>query len=189
MPRKRMLQYFIVLLLVQTIAFLPMYTQNFMYGDDLWGFSTEFEGTVKNGLLFSRPFIYFLYGILPKLSFLTLKYFRICNAMFLYLFGCILLKFVLEKTKDIKRAFFMAVCAVVGCMAVDCIAYASIFPINVSLMVSAISFIIYSKAERLSGRKKSIAIFTSGVSLFTAFFFYQIGTPIVFVFYVFYEKF
>ena len=33
---------FLILLVLQTIAMLPLYTQNFMYGDDLWGFTENY---------------------------------------------------------------------------------------------------------------------------------------------------
>lgn len=186
--KEKLLQCYIGLLMVQVIAFLPMYTQNFMYGDDLWGFAEVFDGTVKNGLLYNRPFIYFLYGIIPKLSFFTIKYFRLCNAIFMYFFGCIFLKFVFEKTNEIRRAFVLSTCIIASCMAVDCIAYASIFPINSSLMISAISFIVYQKAKDGSRKERICMVLISGICLLTAFFFYQIGTPIVFVFFVIYEK-
>lgn len=181
-------EYYIKLFLVQTLAFLPMYTQNFMYGDDLWGFARSFDGNLSTGLYFSRPFISFLYGILPETSFLTIRYFRIVNGIFLFGFGCILLRFIAQRTQNLRLAFFVSVMAVASCTAVDCIAYASVYPINSALMISALSFVIYLKARTTTGRQKIILLAESGICLFSAFCLYQIGTPIVFLFYMITEK-
>ncbi len=176
------------LLLLQIIAFLPMYTQNFLYGDDLWGFTTAFNGNVSSGLYFERPFISFLMGLLPETSFRTIQNFRILNGLFLLGFGCVLFRFVALKTKNIYLAFLFSVLAIASCTAVDCIAYASIFPINASLMISAISFVLYDEATETIGGNKALLLTGSGVCLFTAFCLYQIGTPIVFLFYMIAEK-
>lgn len=179
---------YIKLFLVQMLAFLPMYTQNFMYGDDLWGFATDFNGNLSTGLYFSRPFISFFYGILPETSFLTIRYFRIVNGMFLFGFGCILLRFIALRTQNLRLAFLISVMAVSSCTAVDCIAYASVYPINSALMISALSFVIYLEARENKGRRKFILLAESGICLFSAFCLYQIGTPIVFLFYLIAEK-
>lgn len=176
------------LLLAQTIAFLPMYTQNFMYGDDLWGVATDFGGNISSGLYFSRPFASFLNGIPLDTSFRSIRYTRIINGMFLFGFGCILFRFIVLKMQNIHIAFLMAIMAVASCSAVDCIAYASVKPINSSLMISAVSFTIYHDAMDLNGSRKIIGLVESCACLFTAFCMYQIGTPIVFLFYVIAEK-
>lgn len=187
-PSRTFCEYYIKLFILQTVAFLPMYTQNFMYGDDLWGFATKFNGDLSTGLCLSRPFISFFYGILPETSFLTIRYFRIINGIFLFCFGCILLRFTAQKTKNLRFAFFVSVMAVASCTAADCIAYASVGPINSALMISALSFVIYLKARTATGYKKIILLVESGVCLFSAFCLYQIGTPIVFLFYMIAEK-
>lgn len=181
-------KYYIKLLFVQTLAFLPMYTQNFLYGDDLWGFASDFSGNISTGLYFSRPFISFLYGILPETSFMTIRYFRMITGLFLLTFGCILLRFIASRTKSFRLAFFISVLAVAACTAVDCIAYASVYPINSALMISALSFVIYLKAREAEGRRKKVLLLESGICLFSAFCLYQIGTPIVFLLYVIAEK-
>lgn len=178
------LNYYLKLFLVQTCAFLPMYTQNFMYGDDLWGFASDFNGLLTSGLFFSRPFISFLLGMVNDTSFLSIKYFRICNGVILLLFGCIFFRYLAIKLRDFQIAFLVSVLAIAGCAAVDCVAYASIFPINMSLLLSSISFVIYLKARKTKGKYKLILLVESGVCLFSAFCMYQIGTPIVFLMYV-----
>lgn len=181
-------RYYLLLFVLQVVAFMPMFTQNFMYGDDLWGFATDYNGNLDTGLYFSRPFISFLMGILPKTTSLNIRYFRIINALFMYLFGCLFFRFIMDKTKSLKLAFLVSVGAIATCSAVDCIAYASVYPINISLMCSAISIILYFMAIENKGKKKTILLIESGICLFSAFCFYQIGTPIVFVFWVIYEK-
>lgn len=176
------------LLIVQIMAFLPMYTQNFMYGDDLWGYKTDFGGDVSPGMYFSRPFVNFLSGFLLNNSFDSIRFVRILNGLFLFGFGCILIRFITMKIQKTHIAFFVAVMAVVSCSAVDCIAYASVTPINSSLMISAASFVIYQEAMASNGSRKIIGLVESCVCLFTAFCLYQIGTPIVFLFYVIAEK-
>ena len=184
---KRMRVYYLKLLLLQTVAFLPLYIQNFMYGDDLWGFSDGFNGSLSLGIYFSRPFISFLQGILPDTSSTSLNYFRILNGITLYLFGCIFLKFLLHLTKKIIFSFVISSMLIAGCFAVDCVAYASIYPINSSLLLSALSFVLYLEMKRQQRGKKIFFLATSALMLFSAFCMYQIGTPIVFVMYIIYE--
>ena len=179
---------YVKLLIAQTCAFLPMYTQNFMYGDDLWGFASNFNGLLDQGLYFSRPFISFLYGMLDDTSFLSIKYFRILNGLILFLFGCILFRFLTIKIKNCGIAFLFSVLAIAGCIAVDCIAYASVYPINMSLLLSAVSFVIYLKSREVKGGYKCILLIESGLCLFSAFCMYQIGTPIVFFMYMVAER-
>lgn len=185
---KETFKYYFILFVLQLIAFLPLYTQSFMYGDDFWGFASDFNGDISGGLYFSRPFISFLNGFLFNTSFEKLNYFRIFNSIFLYLFGCILFRYITIKTKHRQLAFLFSAIAISSCVAVDCIAYASVYPINISLMISAISFVLYDKAHEEQGNKKIVLIIESGICLLTAFCFYQIGTPIVFVMYVISEE-
>lgn len=65
------------LLVVQTVAFLPLYTQTFMYGDDLWGYSRDFDGSLSGGIYYSRPFVSFLNGFLVDTSFKSINNVRI----------------------------------------------------------------------------------------------------------------
>lgn len=186
--KKVRMGYYLKLLAVQVCAFLPMYTQNFLYGDDLWGFASEFDGNLSTGLHFSRPFFSFLYGTLTNTSYTSIRYFRVYNGIILFLFGCIVFRYITTRVRDCKVAFLFSAIAIAGCTAVDCIAYASVFPINSSLVLSAISFIIYLKARTSSGRYKIILLLESGLCLFAGFCMYQIGTPIVFLLYVINEK-
>ena len=55
---------------MEIIALLPFFTQKFMYGDDLWGFDNDFNGSIQAGLYFSRPFIGFLQGYVVNSDFL-----------------------------------------------------------------------------------------------------------------------
>lgn len=185
--KRTCLFYYFKLFFIQTCAFLPLYTQNFMYGDDFWAFAVDFNGELGQGLYFSRPFLDFVYGIVRDTSFLSIRYFRISNGIILFIFGCILFRYLVLRKVNSTIAFFFAVIAIAGCSAVDCIAYASIFPISWSLMLSAISFVIYLKA-RNARRFKIILLIESGVCLFSAFCFYQIGTPVVFLMYIIAEK-
>lgn len=180
---KQMGTYYLKLLLFQTVAFLPMYIQRFMYGDDLWGFSGSFNGDLSSGIYYSRPFLPFLQGALLKTSSETLNYFRILNGFILFLFGCIFFKFLVLLTKKIKTSFTISLMLIAGCFAVDCVAYASIYPINSSLLLSALSFVLYMEAKQWKKGKKFF-LFISVLSLFSAFCMYQIGTPIVFVMYI-----
>ena len=182
------LKYYFILFIVQMIAMLPLYTQNFMYGDDLWGFSENYSGNLSDGLFFSSPFIDFLKGTVLDTSFQSIKYFRLYNGLVLFMFGCMIFYFVYNQTQKKNLALFFSTCAIAGCSAVDCIAYASIFPINMALVASAVSFILYSEAHNECVKKKGLLFCASAVSLFTAFCLYQIGTTIVFVMYVIYEK-
>lgn len=68
---------YLCLLVMQTVAFLLFYTQTFMYGDDLWGYSTKFNGSVSDGIYYSRPFISFLNGFLVDTSFKSINAVRI----------------------------------------------------------------------------------------------------------------
>lgn len=169
--------------LAQIVAFLPMYTQPFMYGDDLWGFTADFTGQVGDGLYFSRPFIKFLYGFLPDTSFQSLNYFRMFNGIVLCLFGWVLFRFVLEKTQSFTLSLMMAVISVAGCTAVDCIAYASIYPINASLLLAAISAVFYLQRNDKSGFRRTCYVFMAAICLYAAFNMYQLGTSIVFLMY------
>lgn len=183
------LKYYLLLLAVQTIAFLPLYTQNFMYGDDLWGFASNYEGQLDNGLYFSRPFIDFLLGVLPDTSFLSIRYFRLYNGFILFIFGCVLFKYLVSKGMKENASFCFASLAIAGCFAVDCIAYASIYPINISLLLSAVSCIYYLKAvETAESKQKCMLLLVSVACLFTAFCMYQLGTTIVFLLYIVSEK-
>lgn len=181
-------KYYVKLWLCQLVAMLPLFTQNFMYGDDLWGFTDSFNGNISTGVYYSRPFLSFLVGPLLDTSFLSLKHFRLYNSLFLLIFGCILFRYITDKTGKIGRAFLFSALSVSCCTAVDCIAYASIYPISASLMFSAISFVAYDKAATKKGKHKAGYILLSGMCLFSAFNMYQIGTPIVFLFYVIGEK-
>ena len=158
-----------------------------MYGDDFWAFAVDFNGELGQGLYFSRPFLDFVYGVVRDTSFLSIRYFRISNGIILYVFGCILFRYLVLRKVNSAIAFSFAVIAIAGCSAVDCIAYASIFPISWSLMLSAISFVIYLKA-RNARKFKIILLIESGVCLFSAFCFYQVGTPVVFLMYIIAEK-
>ena len=142
------------LLVVQTVAFLPLYTQTFMYGDDLWGYSRDFDGSLSGGIYYSRPFVSFLNGFLVDTSFKSINNVRIFCGLTLFLFGCVMFRFMVDETKNVKRAWFFAVLSVAGCAAVDCIAYASVYPINASLLISAISFITYLKAMESENQKR-----------------------------------
>ncbi len=183
---KILFKYYALLFTVQTVAFLPMYTQNFMYGDDLWSFASDFDGTLSRGIYYSRPFIGFLKGMLPN-GFL-IKSFRIYNGLTLGLFGCVLFRFLTLRMKNYKWAFGFSALAITGCFAVDCIAYASVYPIHVSLLISAVSFIVYGEAKKSFGKSKIVYLGISAICLFTAFCMYQIGTPVVFLFYLISEK-
>lgn len=180
--------YYIKLLMVQTVAFLPFYTQNFMYGDDIWGFAKDFNGDISEGLYFSRPFIKFLLGPLSDTSFASMNVFRIFNGFILFLFGCVLLRFMIEQGVKFNKAFCFSAIAISGCVAVDCIAYASVYPINSSLLFSAVSYIMYLKAREEAKEKKKIFFLISGICLFSAFCMYQIGTPVVFLMYMITER-
>lgn len=180
---KKIKFYYIFLLGVQIVAFLPLYTQNFMYGDDLWGFATNFDGQLSSGLYFSRPFINFLLGPLQDTSFLFIKSFRLYNGLILFLFGCILFRFLIANRTEEHIAFLISLFAIGTCFAVDCVAYASIYPINMSLLLSAVSFVFYIKSRESKVHKKSF-IMVSMVSLLTAFCMYQLGTTVVFLFYL-----
>lgn len=140
-----------------------------MYGDDLWGFATNFNGDLSNGLYFSRPFISFFCGILPKTSFLTIRYFRFVNGMFLFGFGCILLRFMALRTKSLRLAFLVSVMAVASCTAVDCIAYASVYPVNGALMISALSFVLYLEARENKGGGETKIHFTGRIGNLLSF--------------------
>ena len=172
---------YLFLLFLQLIAFMPMYTQNFLYGDDLWGFELGYNGDVGAGLYFGRPFIKFLYGAIPNISFLNINYFRIFNGICLFLFGCVLFKFLYEKSNSLNKALVLSVAAIASCVAVDCVAYASIYPINMSLLLSALSFIAYRKNLKEKGLKKSFFCLIAFCCLVTAFCLYQVGTSIVFL--------
>ncbi len=180
--------YYFKLFLIQTCAFLPLYMQNFMYGDDFWWFDSNFSGSLERGLYFNRPFICFLRGILNDTSFLSIRYFRICNGIILLVFGCVLFRYLSIKIGNCKVAFFFSVLTIGSCTAVDCIGYATIFPINSSLLLSASSLVAYMKAQNSIGQKKLMFLGVSGISLFSAFCMYQIGTPIVFLLYMISER-
>lgn len=176
------------LLVVQTVAFLPLYTQTFMYGDDLWGYSRDFDGSLSGGIYYSRPFVSFLNGFLVDTSFKSINNVRIFCGLTLFLFGCVMFRFMVDETKNVKRAWFFAVLSVAGCAAVDCIAYASVYPINASLLISAISFITYLKAMESENQKRMFYLCISIITLVSAFCMYQVGTPIVFLMYIIHEK-
>ncbi|MDO4343726.1 MAG: hypothetical protein Q4C50_02870 [Eubacteriales bacterium] len=180
-------KYYIVLLLVQIVAMLPMYTQSFMYGDDLWAFADDYSGTITASMLYSRPYLDLLKGPLLDTSFQSIKYFRIYNSLILFAFGCILFKFTYEQTKQASRALIFSALAISSCFAVDCVAYASIYPINGSLLSSGISFVLYVKSKRAEKKEKIALLIGSMICLLNAFYMYQIGTPFVFVMYMIYE--
>lgn len=182
-------KYYVKLWLCQVVAMLPLFTQNFMYGDDLWGYTNSFNGDISGGVYFSRPFASFLAGPLLDTSFFSLKYFRLYNSISLLVFGCILFRYITDKVGDKNRAFLFSAVSVSCCTAVDCIAYASIYPINASLVLSAISFVAYDKATAKKGREKAGYLLLAGMCLFSAFNMYQMGTSIVFLLYVIEEKF
>lgn len=187
--RRQYCKGYLFLFILQTIAFLPMYTQNFMYGDDLWGFKTEFDGQIDSGIFFSRPFVSFLRGPLLHDDYTHLDNFRVYNAIILCIFACIVFKFLVDFSGKYLSAFCFAAISASSVIAVDCIAYASIFPINASLLFSAISFVIYLKARRAERHKRIVYIIGAGIALFSAFNMYQLGTPIVFLMYVITDKF
>ena len=95
--------------------------------------------------------------------------------------------FIYNFTQDTKLALSISALTIAGCSAIDCIAYASIFPINMALLSSEISFILYLEAYNNIGKKKCVLFVMSGIGLFAAFCMYQIATTIVFVMYVIYE--
>ena len=181
------LKSYLLLFEIQIIAMLPLYTQNFMYGDDLWGFSENYSGELANGLFFSRPFIEFLKGALLDTSFQSIRYFRLYNGLILYAFGCLVFCFIYYQTRKKNLALLFSALAIAGCSAIDCIAYASVFPINMALVASAVSFVSYLESRNEKGKQRGILLGISGISLFTAFCMYQIGTTIVFFMYVIYE--
>lgn len=179
---------YVIIFVFQTIAMLPLYTQNFMYGDDLWGFAKSYNGELDNGLYYSRPFIGFLKGFLFDTSFDSIRFFRLFNACILFLFGCICFRFIYEYSRRKVVSLIYSVLVISGCFAVDCIAYASVYPISMSLLASAISIMLYVKAKENSGKNSIVLKIASVICLFNAFCMYQIGTTVVFALYMIYEK-
>jgi len=181
-------KYYIFLGAMEIIALLPFFTQKFMYGDDLWGFDNDFNGSIQAGLYFSRPFIGFLQGYVVNSDFLHIHDFRLFISIVQWLFGCSLFRLLYGVTDDKDKSFLMSVIAIASCIAADCVAYASVYPIVASLLLSTISFIIYEQTKMLDKRNKRIAMVISAIPLFLAFGMYQIGTPIVFCLYVIVEQ-
>lgn len=182
-------KYYIFLGIMETIALFPFFTQKFMYGDDLWGFDQDFSGSIQSGLFFSRPFISFLQGYVINSNFLHIRSFRLFVSIMLWLFGCILFQVVNKLTGKLKNSFLFALIAIASCVSADCIAYASVYPIVASLLLSTISFATYTQINEITDKKmKRIVIILSAIPLFLAFGMYQIGTPIVFLLYVIAEQ-
>ncbi len=175
---------YIMLLLVQTVAFMPFYTQNFMYGDDLWDLAVDFNGSIHEGIYFSRLFMSFMRGALLDTSPASLKFYRLYSGLFLWLFGCVIYRFMVDAKYKKSFSFCVSALSISGCAAVDCIAYAAVAPINSALCFSAISYVLYYKAREYTAQKKRLLLAASALCLFSAFNLYQIGTPIVFVMYM-----
>lgn len=167
--------YYIILLVVTIIAQLPMMTQNFMYGDDLWGFQKAFVGNLNSGIALSRPLIGYVQQFVNNLSFDNLYSFRIINVFVIYLFSCIIFKFIYEQKKNKELALIIAVFMCASCSAIDCVAYASIFPLVYAILLSALATVLYVRGI---SEKKYTFFAEAFVCLIGAFCFYQVGTAI-----------
>lgn len=178
-------QYCFKLAVIQIVAFIPMYTQKFWYGDDLWGFSSGFNGKIEGSLALSRPFGSFLAPVIE----LPINYFRITNGIVLLLFGFVMLKFLMMQGQSRKMSFIFSAIVIAGSSAVDCIAYGSVYLINYSLLISSVGFMMYIRArEQIDKKQKYRYFFAFVVCLFTSFCIYQMGTPIMFLMYMIAEK-
>ncbi len=192
---KDMFRYYFIIISLCIVAMLPMLLNGFFYGDDYWGINkgSATDQIIITGLGFSRPLVGLIQCVFTNITTETSYKFRAVNVAVIALFGCLLFRFIYERTQKAKLPMILTLGVICSVVAVDCVAYLSVFPIIYSLLLTFIAYLSYRKgAENCQCGERGHALLDFSVSLlslYAAFCLYQIGTPLFFVLFMIDEYF
>ena len=173
--------------LVCLIALMPLFLTGFYYGDSYW---SRYAGKtvaehINLTMAMKRPFVGIIAALFGDISVENSYIMRICFAVALLFSALLLYQFVEQKLKSRTVAYLLSIFTCASVVAVECVAYLEIFPIILSLLFSIIAYLAWEEFDRKI--KKGLTRETIwnavifAVSILTAFYMYQIGTPIFFV--------
>lgn len=161
------------------VANLPLITQGFLYGDDLFFFSWS---QLSYGIGARRPLFFIIcdYGML--LNYDNFNLFRLLVLSFFILFATSFYLFLQDISSRIM-SFIITIVLTCSVVTVDIIGYATVFPVVLSLFLSLASFVVFEYAVKCGNSLHKISFLViSFIILFSSFCFYQIATPIIFTF-------
>lgn len=185
---KKIVKTYVLIVAASIFAMIPMLLTGFYYGDDLSMVSYETRTVEPVGIAMRRPLFSILAGLFSMKTAETSNIFRCFNVFFLIVFALLLYRLVYNETRNNAWALAMGLFSSVSIIAVDCIAYLSIFPTIYALLFSIIAFLELDQGILLLKEKK-YGMGTGGVLIFAltlwgAFCMYQIITPVFFLFMV-----
>jgi len=169
-------------LMLLVFGTIPLINNQFLYGDDYWGFGLAINQSVHmtSGISLNRPLNAVLFCLADSISFSTSNIYRTVSILMCAV--CYILMYVITKRHHGSDlfAFFFSSLFFSGLCFVDSIAYMSVSTVFYSMFLSIAAYSYFEKAQT----DGFVFYFLYGVLLFAAFCFYQITTPIVFVLFV-----
>lgn len=173
-------KHFLCLLAVSTVIMLPFLTNNFLYGDDYWGFTNQIvtNSHLTSSIGMRRPFNANLFIGTDNIGMDQSNLYRALGVL-ISSANAWLLYHVIRRYRSNKLALCVSVLYACCVCIIDSIAYMSTMTVLFSLLFSELAFICYDQEE---GRWAQYGL--SFFLLLSAFCFYQIATPVFFVMFV-----
>lgn len=155
---------------------LPFCVNNFLYGDDLWGYSNTIISMV--GITLQRPFIDLYMNMLSFFSYETTHFVRSVFMILQYFFAISFYTYLRNKGFSLKIGMFLSILVSCNVLVIDFLGYLVLFPVilsNLYVFYAYINWKIY-----IVDKRKYIYLVIGVILFISSCMHYPIITPIIF---------
>lgn len=176
---------FILIVAAMLVAYLPLLTQPFLFGDDLWGFGGRDNNNLGSFLGYFRCLASIPNALYSGIYWGNSNVGRCITFIAALAFAWLVYRLLLAITQKRLTSLVVTFAAVVSLPMADILGFLSVFPMVFGMLFSVFSVSLLYEAhgkKNMSKFGKLCLSFVAVLSLFIGFNCYIISTPIVFVF-------